>query len=165
MDAKRAADTFVEATHLVLPGDANAMGTVFGGNVAAWLDMACAVSAMRLCHKPVVTASMDDLHFHAPIRVGHVAVVQAQVNAVFRTSMEVGAFIWSEDPATGERRHTSTAYFTFVSLDESGRPTPLPALVCETMDEKQRESEAQVRREARLARKRTERPAAPLRRA
>src|SRR5580700_4676604 len=132
MEPKRAADTFVEATHLVLPGHTNANGSLFGGHVMAWLDMACAVSAMRLCHKPVVTASMDDLHFHAPIRVGHIAVVESQVNAVFRTSMEIGAVIWSEDPFLGDRRRTSTAYLTFVSLDENGRPTPLPPLICET---------------------------------
>jgi acyl-CoA hydrolase len=163
MEPRRATDTFVEATHMVLPSDTNAHGTIFGGHVCAWLDLACAVSAMRQCRLPVVTASMDDLHFHAPIRLGHIAVVQAQVNAVFRTSMEVGAFIWSEDPITGERRHTSTAYLTFVSLDENGRPAPLPPLLCETEDERRRESEAQARREARLLRKRALLPATPLR--
>lgn len=153
LDPRRAADSYVEATHLVLPGDTNAHGSIFGGNVAAWLDLACAVSAMRHCRSPVVTASMDDLHFHAPIKVGHIAVVQAQVNAVFRTSLEVGAFIWSEDPLTGERRHTSTAFLTFVSLDASGKPAVLPQLIVETEEERLRQAEAFVRREERLARK------------
>ena len=150
---RRASDTFVEQTHLVLPGEANAVGSLFGGHVSAWLDLAGAVAAMRLCHRPVVTVSMDDLHFHAPIRVGDIAVIQAQVNAVFRTSLEVGAKVWSEDPASGQRRHTSTAYLTFVALDGSGRPMELPPLLCETDAEKTREAQAQVRRTERLARR------------
>ena len=162
MEPRRAADSYVEATHLVLPGDANVHGSIFGGHVAAWLDLACAVAAMRHCRKPVVTASMDDLHFHAPIKVGHFAIVQAQVNAVFRTSMEVGAFIWSEDPYTGERRHTSTAFLTFVSLDEQGKPTVLPPLLLETEEERAREAEAKLRRENRLMRKKTQPKPTPL---
>lgn len=148
-----ARETFVETTHLVLPGQANALGSLFGGEVCAWIDLACSVAAMRHCRHPVVTASMDDLHFHAPIRVGHIAVVQAQVNAVFRTSMEVGALVWGEDPYTGERRHTSTAYLTFVALDANGKPTELPPLVLETDEERERAEAAGERRQARLARK------------
>jgi acyl-CoA hydrolase len=163
MEARRASATFVEATHLVLPGQANALGSVFGGEVCAWIDLACSVSAMRLCHRPVVTASMDDLHFHAPVRVGHIAIVQSQVNAVFRTSLEVGAFVWSEDPSTGERRHTASAFLTFVALDANGTPTELPPLLCETEDERRREDEAAVRRAARLARKRATPAAVPFR--
>ncbi len=153
MEGGRARDTFVETTHLVLPGQANALGSVFGGEVCGWIDLACAVAGMRHCHQPVVTASMDDLHFHAPIRVGQVAVVHAQVNAVFRTSMEIGALVWCEDPYSGERRHTSTAYLTFVALDAGGRPTQLPPLILESDEERQRAIEAQQRRQARLARK------------
>jgi acyl-CoA hydrolase len=153
MEARPARATYVEATHLVLPGQANALGSLFGGEVCAWIDLACSVAGMRHCHRPVVTASMDDLHFHAPIRVGQVAVVQAQVNAVFRTSMEIGAFVWSEDPYTGDRRHTSTAYLTFVALDANGKPTELPPLLLETDDERKRSQEALERRQARLARR------------
>lgn len=149
----RVRDTFVESTHLVLPSDANAHGTVFGGQVCAWLDIACAVAAQRHCRGNVVTASMDEIHFHAAIKVGHVAVVRAQVNAVFRTSLEVGAKIWSEDPFTGERRHTSSAYLTFVALDAAGRPSVLPPLVLETEEDRRRQADAQVRRTGRLARK------------
>lgn len=156
--ARPVSATYVESTHIVLPGEANALGTVFGGQVCAWLDLTCAVAAMRHCRRPVVTASMDDLHFHAAIKVGHIAVVTAQVNAVFRTSLEVGGEIWSEDPLTGERRHTSTAFLTFVSIDETGRPIELPKLLAETPEEKQREREAHERRAARLTRRRVTRP-------
>jgi acyl-CoA hydrolase len=153
MDARPAADTQVESTHLVLPGEANAHGTAFGGQVCAWLDLACAVAAMRHCRRAVVTVSMDELVFHAPIRVGHIAIVRACVNAVFRSSLEVGAEVWSEDPLTGERRHTTTAFLTFVSLDAYGRPAAIPPLRCDTDDERRREAEAHGRRTRRLERR------------
>jgi acyl-CoA hydrolase len=156
--ARRARDTYVEATHLVLPGQTNSMGTVFGGHVCAWLDLAGAVAAQRHCRRPVVTASMDDIHFHASIKVGHIAVVRAQVNAVFRTSLEVGVDVYSEDPLTGDRHHTTTAYLTFVALDAHGRPALMPPLVCETPEEQAREAQAHARRDARLARKRALQP-------
>lgn len=157
-EARPAKATYVETTHLVLPGQANALGTVFGGHVCAWLDLAGAVSAQRHCRRPVVTASMDDIHFHASIKVGHIAVVRAQVNAVFRSSLEVGVEVFSEDPLTGDRNHTTTAYLTFVALDAHGRPAPMPPLVCETDEERAREADAKARREARLARKHSLRP-------
>ncbi len=153
MQPRPAKATYVETTHVVLPGQTNSLGTVFGGHVCAWLDLAGAVAAQRHCRRPVVTASMDDIHFHAPVRVGQFAVVRAQVNAVFHTSLEVGVEVWSEDPLTGERHHTTTAYLTFVGLDVNGRPAPMPPLLCETADEQRREAEAHARREARLARK------------
>jgi len=158
MEARRARDSYVESTHLVLPGQANALGTVFGGHVCAWLDLAGAVAAQRHCRRPVVTASMDDIHFHASVKVGHVAVVRAQVNAVFRTSLEVGVEVFSEDPLTGDRHHTTTAYLTFVALDAHGRPAPMPALLCESPEEQAREADARARRESRLARKKALRP-------
>ena len=149
----RAADTVVETTHLVLPGEANTLGTAFGGHVCAWIDLACAVSAQRHCRLPVATASIDDLHFLAPIKVGHVAVVRSQVNAVFRTSLEVGATVWSEDPLTGERSLTTRALLTFVALGPDGRPVQLPPLETVTDEERRRQDLAQTRRAERLARK------------
>lgn len=141
-------------SHLVLPGEANALGNVFGGHVCAWLDLACATAAMRHCRRPVVTVSMDELVFHAPIKIGHIALVQARVNAAFRTSVEVGAEVWSEDPLTGERRHTTTAFLTFVALGDDGLPMEVPPLQAETEEDRRREREARQRREARLARRR-----------
>jgi len=148
--SRTVAATVVESTHVVLPGEANSLGTVFGGQVCAWLDLACAVAAMRHCRRPVVTVSMDELVFHAPVRVGHFALLRAQVNAVFRTSLEVGAEVYSEHPLTGERRHTTSAFLTFVALGEDGRPLPMPPLVCVTDEERRREREAHERRERRL---------------
>src|SRR5207237_6417473 len=111
------------------PGDGNALGTAFGGRIAQWIDVAAAIACQRHCRTRVVTASMDDLHFLRPIRVGMIVEMRAQVNATFRTSMEAGVRIESENPLTGERAHVCTAYLTFVAQDEKGRPGPAPALV------------------------------------
>lgn len=154
-DARSVSESTVTTSHYVLPGEGNVFGNVFGGHVCAWLDLACATSAMRHSRRPVVTASMDELVFHAPIKVGHIATVVSQVNAVFGTSMEVGAEVWSEDPLTGERHHTTTAYLTFVALGEDGKPTSaIPRLKCETEEEREREKQAHERRAARLERRR-----------
>ena len=137
-----------------MPGQANALGTVFGGQVMAWVDVCAAVSAQRFARTNVVTAAMDRLTFLAPIRQGDVVVVQSQVNWAGRTSMEVGVRVEREDPRTCERRKTATAYLTFVSLDDDGKPTPVPVLGVETEDEVRRFAEAEARREARLRFKR-----------
>jgi acyl-CoA hydrolase len=141
----------VEHTHLVMPGDANNLGTAFGGMIMQWTDVAGALAAMRHARGPVVTVSIDQLTFLAPIRIGHMALLTAQVNAVFSTSMEVGVEVSSEDPMTGERRKCCDAYLTFVALGPDRRPTAVPPLLAETEEEKRREREARVRREARLA--------------
>lgn len=148
------ANTVVETTHLVLPGEANTLGTAFGGNVCAWIDLACAVSAQRHCRLPVATASIDDLHFLAPIKVGHVAIVRSHVNAVFRTSLEVEAIVHSEDPLTGERSLTTRAFLTFVALSPDGEPLTIAPLTVETDEERERQKQAHARRAERLARKR-----------
>src|SRR5204863_619402 len=113
--------TRVVMTETVLPGDGNSLGTAFGGKIAQWIDVAAAIACQRHCRRRVVTASMDDLHYLLPIKVGMIVELRAQVNAVFRTSMEAGVRIESEDPLTGERRHVCTAYLTFVAKDEEGR--------------------------------------------
>src|SRR5690242_3943089 len=97
-DAKPPSESHVSVTHLVMPSDANVLGTTFGGMVMQWTDLAAAMAAMRHARLPVVTASIDQLSFLAPIRVGHMAILTAQVNAVFGTSMEVGVVVLSEDP-------------------------------------------------------------------
>jgi acyl-CoA hydrolase len=137
-------------TELVLPGDTNPLGNIFGGRVMAWIDIAASVAAIRHCHGPVVTASIDDLHFLAPVKLAHIVTLLASVNFVHRTSMEVGVRVEGEDPKTGERRHTASAYVTVVALDDYGRPREVPGLVCETAEEKERFGEAQARRTLRL---------------
>jgi acyl-CoA hydrolase len=147
---KPASASRVEVVHLVQPGDANVMGTAFGGMVMQWTDVAAAMAAMRHARLPVVTASIDQLSFLAPVRIGHMALLHAQVTAVFATSMEVGVEVLTEDPRTGDRRKCCDAYLTFVALGGDGRPTAVPPLLAETEDERRRERDARVRREARL---------------
>lgn len=143
--------TRTEMTWIVMPGQTNALGTVFGGEVMAWIDVCAAVAAQRFARGPVVTASMDSLLFRAPIRKGEIAVLQATVNWAGKTSMEVGVRVEAEDPNTGTRTHTSTAYLTFVALDDTGAKRRVPNLLCETDDERRRCANADVRRARRLA--------------
>lgn len=149
----------VVMTESVLPGDGNPLGTAFGGKIAQWIDIAAAVACQRHCRRRVVTASMDDLHFLRPIRVGMIVELRAQVNAVYRTSMEAGVRIESEDPLTGERQHVCTAFLTFVAQDEHGKPVEVPPLTLETAEDRRRSQDAGERRRIRLdhARMRKER--------
>lgn len=143
--------TATEMTWIVMPGDCNALGTVFGGQVCSWIDVCAAVSAQRFARTNVVTAAIDQLVFNAPIRHGKIAVVRATVNWAGRTSMEVGVRVEEEDPVSGERTHTSSAYLTFVSVDDQRRPARVPRLEPRTDPEKRRAREAEARRADRLA--------------
>ncbi|WP_242395391.1 acyl-CoA thioesterase [Anaeromyxobacter oryzisoli] len=150
-DAKPASASHVEVTHLVMPSDANVHGTAFGGMVMQWTDLAAGMAAMRHSRLPVVTASIDRLSFLAPIRIGQMVILTAQVNAVFGTSMEVGVDVVTEDPLTGERRTCCDAFLTFIAIGPDGRPTRVPRLAVTTDEERRREEEAKARREARRA--------------
>lgn len=144
-------ETATEMTWIVMPGDCNALGTVFGGQVCSWVDVCAAVAAQRFARTNVVTAAMDSLVFKAPIRHGKVAVLRAMVNWAGRTSMEVGVRVEEEDPTTGQRTHTSTSYLTFVSVDAALQPQVVPALAPHTPVQHRRFAEAEVRRADRLA--------------
>lgn len=144
-------ETRCEMTWIVMPGDCNALDTVFGGQVCSWIDVCAAVAAQRFTHTNVVTAAMDQLVFKAPIRRGKVAVLQAMVNWAGRTSMEIGVRVEEECPVTGVRTQTSTAYLTFVAVNEDLEPIAVPTLVPQTDDERRRHREAQHRRADRLA--------------
>lgn len=141
--------TRVELTQLVLPQYTNAIGTIFGGQVAAWIDMCAAISAQRFCRTQVVTVSIDELHFLHPIQRGHIAIFRSCVNAAWNRSVEVGVRVEGEDPLTGERTHTASAYTTFVSLVD-GRPSAVPALLVDSAEELRRQAEAELRRGSRL---------------
>lgn len=144
----------VEMTEIVFPNDANPLGNVMGGRVMHWIDICAAVAAGRHARTPVVTASVDQIDFCRPVRVGSVLVLYAAVNFAGRTSMEVGVKVFSEDRASGQRSHVASAYLTFVSLDpDTGQPRPVPAITAESADEKRRYAAAKARREARLARR------------
>ena len=146
-------ESFVTKTEVVLPSDANNLGTVFGGRVMEWIDIAAAVAAGRHCRTTVVTASMDDLHFLAPIKAGMVVILHAQVNYAGRSSVEVGVEVLSEDLRTGERVRCCQAFLTFVAVDAKGRPIGVPALLPETADERRRFKDAEERRRFRLERR------------
>ena len=119
-------DSKVEMTELVLPNDTNRLGNLLGGRLMQWIDIAAAIAASRHTHRVCVTASVDELNFHHPIHTGEVVRLQASVNRVFRTSLEIGVRITKENLLSGERTHTNTAFLTFVSIDESGKPVPAP---------------------------------------
>ncbi|NVJ06849.1 acyl-CoA thioesterase [Myxococcus sp. AM001] len=150
--AKNPKDTEVVMTQLILPPDANNLDAAFGGKVMQWIDVCGAVAAQRHCRQVVVTASMDDLHFHAPIKVGWIALLHGRVLAAFRTSMEVGVTVHAENPLTGERHLTTSALLTFVALDKAGKRIPVPPLLMETDADRAAFQEAQARRTLRLAR-------------
>jgi acyl-CoA hydrolase len=137
-------------TEIVLPSHTNALGTIFGGRIMSWIDIAAAIAAGRHARRVVVTASIDALHFVAPVKVGHVVHIKATVNYAGKTSMEVGVRVDSENQLTGTLSHTATAYLTFVALDDNGRPVQVPPVAPETPDEKRRYDQAQKRRESRI---------------
>jgi len=140
----------VEMNELLLPQHANALHTAFGGVIMSWIDICAAMAAQRHARAVVVTASMDSISFLAPINVGDVVNLQAMVNYVGRTSMEVGVRVEKEDPLVGERIHSASAYLTFVALGKDGNPTTVRPLVLETPQEKLRYEEAKARRKVRL---------------
>jgi acyl-CoA hydrolase len=140
-----------EYSEICLPNNTNMLGTMLGGHVMHLVDLCGAIAAIRHARAAVVTASVDQMTFLYPIRIGDLAMLKSQVNRVFRTSMEVGVKLWVENLRTGEVRHTSSAYLTFVALDEKGNRIVLPPVVPETPEEQRRYDEAAERRAYRLA--------------
>jgi acyl-CoA hydrolase len=140
-----------EMVEAVLPNDANSLGTMLGGRVMHYIDIAGALAAHRHANSHVVTASVDYLDFRFPIRVGEFIVLKSSVNRVFHSSMEVGVKVFSENVLTGERKHTSSAYLTFVAIDLKGKPHAVPPLIVESEDDRRRYREAGERRRLRLA--------------
>jgi len=131
--------------------DANTAGFVHGGVVMKMCDEAAGLAALRHCGTRIVTAGMDRMAFVEPVNVGDLLTCTACVNAVWRTSMEVGVRVEAENPRTREVRHTSTAYLTMVAVDEHGKPLPVPPLEVSGETEERRQHEAELRRENRLA--------------
>jgi acyl-CoA hydrolase len=141
-----------EMAEVVLPAQTNPLGKLLGGQVMHWVDMAAAMAASRHSNSYVVTASVDYIDFRNAVNLGELIILKSQVNRVFRTSMEVGVEVFSEQILTGERRHTTTAYVTFVAIDEhTKKPKAVRPLLLKTPEEKRRFREAAQRRETRLA--------------
>jgi acyl-CoA hydrolase len=140
-----------EMVELAMPNDANPLGTMMGGRVMHFIDIAGALAAHRHSNSVVVTASVDYLDFRYPIRVGEFLVLKSSVNRVFHTSMEVGVKVYAENILTGERKHTSSAYLTFVAIDKDRHTHAVPPLILETTADRRRFREAGERRRIRLA--------------
>jgi acyl-CoA hydrolase len=154
MQSRRASESSSVLTRWMGIEDANTAGYVHGGVIMRLCDEVAGIAAIRHCGLRVVTAGMDRMTFLHPVHVGQLVTFSATVNAAWRTSMEVGVRVDSEDVRTREVAHTSTAYLTMVALDEHGQPADVPTLVAESDDEQRRETEAQLRRENRLAERR-----------
>jgi uncharacterized protein (TIGR00369 family) len=156
MEGKRIQESTVVMSQLMNPQDTNPAGNVHGGVLMKLIDTAAGVAAARHARSNVVTASIDRLDFHHPAFVGNLLTLRASLNFVGRTSMEVGVRVETENLISGERRHTASAYLTYVALDREGRPLPLAPLILETEEEMRRNREAKARRETRLAEKKKE---------
>ena len=140
----------VQMVQLVLPTDTNRLGNLLGGRLMEWIDISAAIAASRHTHRVCVTASVDELNFHHPISQGDVVILQASVNRVFRTSLEVGVRVSRENLLTGDRLYTNAAYLTFVAIDDDGRPVPAPPIRPVTKEQKRRFADAARRRRLRL---------------
>jgi acyl-CoA hydrolase len=151
MEARSVADSRATLAHWMGPLDANSAGFVHGGTVMKLCDEAAGLAAIKHSRCRVVTASVDRMTFMVPLHVRELVTFQASVNAVWHTSMEVGVRVDTEDPRTGKRRHSNSAYMTMVAVDENGNPVSVPPLLTSSDEELRRESEAQLRRRNRLA--------------
>jgi len=149
---KHVKDSYVIMHELILPNDTNNLDTVFGGKVMQYMDLCAAMSAYKFARTAVVTASVDRLDFLAPARVGDMLILKSSVNYSHNTSMEVGVHIDAENVKTGKKRHTASAYLTFVSLDSKGKPQKVDNIIPESDDEKRRYNEGKERHMQRLER-------------
>ena len=150
MDARKAADSLLIMTELVLPNDTNVFGNLMGGRLMYWMDIASALSAQKHCNAAVVTASVDNISFENPIRLGNVVHIEAKVSRAFNTSMEVHMKVWCEDLKRQTKYKSNEAYYTFVALDADNKPVPVPQLIAETEEEKKLFDSALRRRQVRL---------------
>lgn len=144
-------DSISEMAEIVMPNDANPLNALVGGRLMHWIDMAGAMAAHRHSRQRVVTASIDHMDFLVPVRVGDLVILRASVNRVFHTSMEVGVKVWVENYRAAENRHVSSAYLTFVAIDETAKKLAVPPVIPETADEKRRYEDAARRRDIRRA--------------
>ncbi|MBZ5563752.1 MAG: acyl-CoA thioesterase [Acidobacteriia bacterium] len=151
LKGKTVAESTADMIEVVLPNDANPLGNILGGKVMHLIDIAGAIAAHRHCRSLVVTASVDNLDFIHPIRVGQLIVLRSRITRAFHTSMEAEVKVFLEDYLTGERRQTSSAFVTYVALDSAGKPKEVPPLVPRTVKEKRRYREALERRRLRLS--------------
>jgi acyl-CoA hydrolase len=153
MKPKRWQDSAAETVQVVLPNDSNPLGFILGGTVMHLIDITGAIACHRHTNTLALTAGVDSLDFIHPIKVGDLIILKSRVNCAFTTSLEVEVEVFSEEIQTGDRKLTSRAYLTFVSLDKDGRPTKVPPLIADTPDDEERCRAAHARRAERLKRK------------
>src|SRR3978361_1322784 len=147
---KKASESLVVMTELVLPNDTNNFGNLMGGRLMYWMDIAAALAAMKHCASPVVTASVDNISFETPIKIGNVVHIEAKVTRAFNSSMEVHLNVWGEDAIQQYKYKSNEAYYTFVALDPNGKPRKINGLIPGSEDEKKLFEGALRRRQIRL---------------
>lgn len=147
---KNVRDSYVRMTELVLPNDTNTLHNLMGGRMMHWMDIVSAIAAQKHSNRIVVTASVDNVSFRESIKLGNVITLEAQVTRAFSTSMEVHITVWAEDIPSGTKVKSNEAYFTFVALDDAGKPLPVPEAMPETEEEKEKYAGALRRRQLRL---------------
>lgn len=150
MEAKKASQSLTVMTELVLPNDTNVFGNLMGGRLMYWMDIGAALAAQKHCNAPVVTASVDNISFENPIKLGNVVHIEAKVTRSFNSSMEVHIKVWGEDLTQQYKYKSNEAYYTFVALDPNRKPRPVPQLLFETDEEKKLFDGALRRRQLRL---------------
>ena len=151
--AKPMSASKISIAQLMQPEHANNLGNVHGGWIMKLVDEAGALACMRHAQRRVVTVAIDQLIFRQPIRIGDLVILNAEVTYAGKTSMEAEVQVTAENPVTGEQTHTNTAYLVYVALDRDGNPAPVPALLAETDEDKERMNKAQARQKHRLAHK------------
>lgn len=150
MKAKKASESLAVATHIVLPDDTNTLGNLMGGRLMYWMDVIAVISAHRHCHRVVVTASVNNISFNIPIKLGDFVTLEAKVSRSFNSSMEVFIEVWGENHRNGQKTKSNEAIFTFVAVDQIGNTIEVPELIPETDLEKQRFAEALRRKQLSL---------------
>jgi acyl-CoA hydrolase len=150
MQVRKPSESFTSMTEIVLPNDTNVFGNLMGGRLMYWMDIAAAIAAQRHCNAPVVTASVDNISFENPIKLGNTVHIEAKVSRAFNSSMEVHLKVWGEDFTQQYKYKSNEAYYTFVALDPNRRPRPVPQLIPETEEEQKTFEGALRRRQVRL---------------
>jgi acyl-CoA hydrolase len=150
MEGRKASDSFIIMNELVLPNDTNTFGNLMGGRLMYWMDITASMAAARHCNFPCMTASVDNLSFKNAIKLGNVVHIEAKITRAFNTSMEIHLKVWGEDMLHQYRYESNEAYFTFVALDPTGKPRPVPPVITETEPEKLLYEGALRRRQLRL---------------
>jgi acyl-CoA hydrolase len=150
MNSKTAKESFTITNELVLPNDTNTLNNLMGGRLLHLMDISAAISAQKHCNNIVVTASVDNVSFRHPIKLGDVVYIESQVTRAFNTSMEVRIAVWAQNIPSGTKVMSNEAFYTFVAIDENSNTVPVPTLIPESDEEKQLYASAQHRRELRL---------------